>query len=408
MNQGSRTPAPSRAFPPNGSLVWGLTFSQIIGWGAMFHCFPVYLAPMQSELGWSSTELNLALTIGLVAADLAAIPAGAWLDRRGPRVMMTLGAIAGALLLALWSRVADLYAFYAIWALIGVANAMSLANLPAAVVTANVRDYRRGIAYVSFFSSLASTIAIPAASLLVTTLGWRNGLMIQAWLMLLGPALINAMVLRGARGSMMGTGTKSRPLEPSPVPQVIRTRAFWLLTVACSVHWFVAMSVSMHILPLMQERGLSLGAAVAIIALNGPSAVVGRLLTFYAVPGNSGLTTGKLVFPLFSLGALILALTGDGALWSFIAYAVVFGMASGVLMVVRQTSVAEIFGVRGYGSITGALATVAIVPRTVGPVAVAFMRDWYGSYDVVIWILFALTVAGTVAFYLAAGARRGD
>ena len=80
-------------------------------------------------------------------------------------------------------------------------------------------------------------------------------------------------------------------------------------------------------------------------------------------------------------------------------------MAAGVLMIVRQTSVAEIFGVRGYGAITGALASVAILPRTSSPVAVAWLRDWYGSYDVVTWILFGFTVIGTIAFYLAAAER---
>ena len=110
--------------------------------------------------------------------------------------------------------------------------------------------------------------------------------------------------------------------------------------------------------------------------------------------------------PLFAVGALLLAVAQS--FWGFAAYAIVFGMAAGVLMIVRQTSVAEIFGTRGFGAITGALATVAIVPRTTSPVVVAFLRDWFGTYDVVIWILFALTVVGAVAFYLAAASRRPD
>ena len=112
------------------------------------------------------------------------------------------------------------------------------------------------------------------------------------------------------------------------------------------------------------------------------------------------------MFPMFAAGTLLLALATD--FWSFAAYAVVFGMAAGVLMIVRQTSVAEIFGTRGYGAITGALTTVSILPRTMAPLSVAFLHDWFGSYDQVVWILFGLTVVGTVAFYLAAGARRGE
>jgi MFS family permease len=351
------------------------------------------------------TELNLGLTLGLVCCDLVAIPVGHWVDRRGARAMMTFGAGLGGTLVALWSQVENLSFFYAIWAMIGLAQASSLGNVPAAVVTMNVRDFRRGLAYLSFFSSLASTIAIPAASFLVGWLGWRHALLAQAALQLAGPMCINAFILRGTRGSRRDPRPR-KEREPSPVPKVMRTRAFWLLALACSVHWFVAMSISIHILPLMQERGLSQETAVWIIALNGPASVVGRLLMFYVVPGNSGLITGRIMFPMFCAGVLILALSGGGSLIGFILYALTFGMASGVLMVVRQTSVAEIFGTHGYGAITGALSSVAIVPRTSSPVAVAFLRDWFGSYDLVFWSLFALTAIGTIAFFFAAAERR--
>ena len=152
---------PSRAFAPNGPLIWGLTLTQIMGWGSLYHLFPVYMRPMQLEFGWSVTDLNLALTLGLIVCDLVAIPVGHWVDRHGGHAIMTLGATIGAVLLALWSQVETLWGFYGIWACVGIAQAFSLGNVPAAVVTANVRDFRRGLAYVSFFSSLASTIAIP-------------------------------------------------------------------------------------------------------------------------------------------------------------------------------------------------------------------------------------------------------
>ena len=409
MTDNSRQPLDSRPFKPNGPLIWGLTISQMLGWGALYHCFPVYMKPMQQELGWSVTDLNWGLTIGLITADLVAVPVGHWIDRRGGHAIMTLGAAFGAVMIGLWSQVADLLFFYAIWALIGLAMAMSLGNTQAAVVTANVRDFRRGLAYLSFFSSLASTIAIPAASLLLVNVGWRHGLMIQAIVQFCGPALINAWVLRGTRGSLGAEqARKAVGNAPSPVPAAMRQKAFWLLAIACSIHWFTSMSVSVHILPLMQERGLSLETAVSLIALNGPASVIGRLMMFYLVPGNSGLVTGRIAFPVFTIGTLILALAPGSNVWGFVAYSFTFGMAAGVLMIVRQTSVAEIFGVRGYGAITGALATVAILPRTASPVAVAFMRDWFGSYDNVIWILFGLTLIGTIAFYMAAAERNAS
>ena len=397
----------SRAFAPNGPLIWGLTATQIMGWGNLYHCFPLYMQQMSAEFGWSMTDSNISLTIGLVVADLVSIPVGHWVDRRGGHLIMTLGAALGAALLLCWSQVQTLWGLYAIWACMGVAQGFSLGNVPAAVVTANVRDYRRGLAYVSFFSALASTIAIPLVSLLISAVGWRHSLMVQAGVQLLGPFCINAVVLRGTRGSRSGeSGKPASQREPSPVRRVLRMPAFWFLALACSVHWFIAMGLSMHILPLMQERGLSLQTAVTMMMINGPAAVAGRLMMFFLVPGSSGVITGRFMFPLFAAGTLLLALASDFS--SFVAYAVTFGMAAGVLMIVRQTSVADIFGTRGYGAISGALAMVSIVPRTTGALTVAVLHDWFGSYDPVVWILFGLTVVGTVAFYLAAASRRGD
>ena len=397
----------SRAFAPNGPLIWGLTATQIMGWGNLYHCFPLYMQQMSAEFGWSMTDSNISLTIGLVVADLVSIPVGHWVDRRGGHLIMTSGAALGAVMLLFWSQVETLWGLYAIWACIGVAQGCSLGLAPASVVTANVRDYRRGLAYVSFFSALASTIAIPLVSLLISAVGWRHSLMVQAGVQLLGPFCINAVVLRGTRGSRSGeSGKPASQREPSPVRRVLRMPDFWFLALACSVHWFIAMGLSMHILPLMQERGLSLQTAVTMMMINGPAAVAGRLMMFYLVPGSSGIITGRFMFPMFAAGTLLLALASDFT--SFVAYAVTFGMAAGVLMIVRQTSVADIFGTRGYGAISGALAMVSIVPRTTGALSVAVMHDWFGSYDPVVWILFGLTVVGTAAFCLATAARRGD
>jgi hypothetical protein len=68
----------------------------------------------------------------------------------------------------------------------------------------------------------------------------------------------------------------------------------------------------------------------------------------------------------------------------------------------------EAFGIRGYGAITGALTTVCILPRTMAPVTVALMRDSFGSYGPVLWILFGLIVVGGAAFWLALPSRQRE
>ncbi|MDB5572257.1 MAG: Major Facilitator Superfamily protein [Hyphomicrobiales bacterium] len=401
-------------------IVFGLAIGQILSFGVLFHSFSIFVKPMQAEFGWTVTQMTGAFTLGLFCADLFGIPVGHWVDRRGGRMVMAAGATGAAALLVFWSTVDSLAGFYALWLALGVAQSMSLGNVTAAVVTANIRDFRRGLTWVAILSGLSSISVVPVASLAVTHLGWRQGLLVLAAIQLLGPALIYGVILRGTVGSRTAEFKRreaalaegrmpSAVMGPSPLQAAVRTPAFWLLAVACSVHWFVITGVLIHFLPLMQEWKVPSEIAVTVFAFNGPAAVVGRLALYYIDPGASAKKTGRLAFPVFGLGILILIYLAPLGLWGLALFALVYGMAAGVIMIVRQTAIAEIFGIRGYGAITGALTTVCILPRTMAPVSVAMLRDYFGAYDPVLWILFAVICVGTLAFWLAmAGRRRAD
>jgi MFS family permease len=135
-----------RPFSANGVLVWGLALGQLIGWGTLFFAFALFVAPMEAEFGWSRSDVNGALTLGLLTSGLVSIPFGSFVDRHGARALMTAGALIAAVALVAWSRVESLPVFYLIWVGIGLAIAATVQDLPFAVVTANVTDYRRAIA----------------------------------------------------------------------------------------------------------------------------------------------------------------------------------------------------------------------------------------------------------------------
>ena len=72
-----------------------LCITQIVAWGVLFYAFPV-LAPTIAETeGWSLTTLMAAFTGTQILAALAGIWVGRHLDRRGPRVLMTVGSALG-------------------------------------------------------------------------------------------------------------------------------------------------------------------------------------------------------------------------------------------------------------------------------------------------------------------------
>src|SRR5690606_5518533 len=100
--------------------------TEITSWGILYYAFSVFLTPIKNSQGWSVAEITGAYSLALLLSGVAAIPVGRWLDRHGPRVLMTIGSVAATALVVAWSRVDSLLGFYLVWAGIGLAMAAVL------------------------------------------------------------------------------------------------------------------------------------------------------------------------------------------------------------------------------------------------------------------------------------------
>ena len=95
-------------------LAWMLGPTQLVSWGILYYAFSVVMPLMNAEMGWSAGETSAAFSIAMLASGIASIPAGRWLDARGPRLMMTVGSILAVVLVVAWSQVASLPALYVV------------------------------------------------------------------------------------------------------------------------------------------------------------------------------------------------------------------------------------------------------------------------------------------------------
>lgn len=402
---GTDGPANGR-FGPRGPLILGMASCQIVGWGATYHSLAAYVAPMQADLGWTSTQINGALTLAFVVCDLVSIPAGQWFDRHGGRAMVTLGASLIAAMLLAWSQVSDLLAFYLVFALIGVGQGLALNNIGFAVVTANVPDYRRGLNLLTLLAGLSPSVVMPIAGWLIAGYGWRVALMGMAGLQLLGCALVAFLVLRGTVGSQSGETAEERAARPSPLGAAIRRPTFWLLVIAFSIQWFTTAGVTMHGLPMFAEWGLPTASGILLMTIVGPAQIAGRLAIMTFWPQASGRGFGRAMWLVFA-GAMLLLASPARESWSgLVLFVLLYGASSGVLVVARVTVIAELFGLRGYGAISGAIATASIAARTGAPLLLALVHDATGAYAPVAQGLAAIGFIGAAAFFAATARER--
>ena len=394
-------PLDAVAGPSDRKLTWGLGLAQLVNWGPLFAIFPVFVAPMEAELGWSRAALNGAMTAALLAGGIAAIPAGRWVDRHGGRGLISWAAWLGAALVAGWALCGNLALFYALWIGIGICHAGALSDPAYAVIVASAREPRRVVTFMTFVTGFCTSIFVPFASLLIELCGWRGALLVLAAVQLL-PGFVTWWALRGTRGGLQGTARG----DGAPLREALRQRAFWALALCFCAQSFMSTGLAFHLLPLLRERGLSEGAVLFAIALHGPCQVAARAVLYLFGRQLDLRMVGRIATLALPLALVVLALAG-ASLWAVFAYTLLWGVANGLITIVRASGVAEILGPRGYGQISGALTTAAMLPRTAAPLVLALLWQAGGEqYGAVAWMLAGVGVLAALGFFIAAAPRR--
>jgi len=389
-------------------LVWLLSVGQLVSWGTFYYSFSLFVEPMERELGWSRTDLTLALSGGLLVAGFSGVLVGDWIDKRGGFWPMTLGSLIGAALLVIWACVDSLPVFFLLWLGLGVVQAMTLYDPAFAVITANLGgQYRLGITYMTLIAGFASTIFMPATQVFIDWWGWRDTLLVLAAFNVAVGLLIHAVLLRGTKGSLSRRKSEDPPIATSPLRIALRQPVFWLLAASLLCQGAAVSAITFHIVPLLGERGLSTALVLLAIALIGPAQVVGRLVLLGLGRRASTSLMGGITVTLLPLSMLALLLVEGQSAWLYV-FVTLYGAGNGLMTIVRGASVVEFLGAEGFGAINGALGLPTTIARAFAPTLAALIWEWQGNYTAVIWLVGALGLASAIAYWLAAAkaARR--
>jgi MFS family permease len=387
-------------------IVAVLSVTETVTWGIVYYGFPVFLRPMEQDLGASRVAVTGAFSAGLGVSALAALPVGRWIDRHGARGLMTAGSCLAVALTLAWSRVESLPALYAVWVLMGLAMAATLYEPAFAAVVSWFREGRdRALLTVTLVAGLASTIFMPIEAWLLDRIGWRTALTVLAVVLAVVTIPLHALLLRP--GPASGAGRHGRDGRAAPAAgltlgQASRTLVFWVLSAAFFVSNFATAALSTHLIPYLGDLGYSATLAATIVGWMGAMQLAGRVVF---VPISARLGARVMVAAVFLAQAVGLAqLPLLGRLGTLVPFVVVQGAANGMATLARATSLAEIFGARHYGAIAGAVALGANGARAVGPVGASLLWVGLGSYPSVFWVLAGSLVVAALAMLLA-GAR---
>lgn len=420
--------APTRSEPTGArrrwSIAWALAVTQTIGYGVLFYAYGVLTVPMETTLGWTRAQTSGAFSLALLTSGLAALTAGRIVDRYGGRGLMMVGSLAGGALVMAWSFVDSLAALYLVQAGIGLVLAAVTYEVAFTVVARwFTYDRIRALLVVTMVAGLASTLFVPLATGLVETLGWRPALRVLALVLWVGTVPLHAMVLRkgpeapadartdvppGAERATVERATVARQVEGREaevsdvqardveVRDAWRDATFWWLTAGFAFDRMAVVAIGAHAVPLLLERGHAAGLVAAMAGSIGLLQVAGRLLF---APATAGVSLGRLAVVTYLVRAAALAallvVPGVAGAWVF---AGLFGLANGASTLARAGLVADTYGARQYGTISGSMTTAIALLQTAAPLAVGALRAASGGYGagLVLLTLFALAAAGAI------------
>lgn len=392
-------------------LVVALAIAQVSSWGVLYYAFSVFLEPMQRELGWSRATLTAGYSIALLISGAAAFPVGAWLDRRGPRLLMSVGSLLAALLVFAWSRVTDLPTFYLIWAGIGLAMAAVLYEPAFFVVSAwFTRQRGRALTVLTFIGGFASIIYIPLAAWLVQQQGWRAALGTLAVVLVIATLPIHLLLVRRRPGDLglQPDGT-DRLVEAGHAPMTVaapvalpgvalgvalRQGAYWRLTLAFFLATITGVAVTVHLIPYLIGQGYSPDFAALAVSLFGIIALPGRAIFTPLGDFIPRRLVTAVIFLSQALSLLVLLLLPG--VTGVLAFAVLFGIGFGAVTPARAALVAEMYGPAHYGRINGVLAAALMGARALAPVGVSLIYDQVGDYTPAWWTLASLSLVAAL------------
>ena len=343
------------------AIVGTLAFTETVSWGVLFYAFAVFLVPMRTELGWSEATLTGAYSVALLISGLAAPLVGRWIDRNGPRALMTAGSILGTLLVLAWSRVQGPVAWYLIWAGIGIAMAATLYE-PAFTTVSAWFEHKRAKAFllVTIAAGFASTIFLPVSGWLVASQGWRDALVTLAVILGVCTILPHALVLRRQPedigllpdGASSGSAVRSVAVRTGVEPgEALRDPAFRWLAVAFSLETFATTAIAVYLIAYLTDRGDGARFAATVTGLIGAAQVAARVLATMLGGRVSQTTLTGLVFALQAVAVAMLLLWQ--AQIGVLVAVVLLGMGRGVVTLMRAGLVAEFYGRRHFGAISG-------------------------------------------------------
>jgi MFS family permease len=351
-------------------LAVGLGCAQLIAWGVLYYAITVLAEPMRTELDLSKNEVFGSFTGALVIAGALAPWSGRMLDRFGGRSVLVASALVGASSFFLLARASSFLELALGWAMAGVAMSMGLYDVCFAAIGQLERSsYRSVVTSVTLIAGFASTVSWPLSNYLLSTAGWRSVCDFYALGMLLCAVLYLVVLPRDAQPRPSPRHAELEPATSASLDTAARARAR-LLAYAFAGAALIGGSMSAHVVSILRALDLPQDRAIWIASSIGALQVFGRAADLVFTTRRSAIQLGLFTFAALAVAIALLAAAGPASPLIY-GFALLYGIANGLVTIAKATIPIELFGFERIGALLGTFSAPSLVTRALAPLLFA-------------------------------------
>src|SRR5712664_3498232 len=356
----------------------------------------VFLAPIERAMGWSRGAISTVALLNWMAMGLGSFVWGALSDRIGGRGV----ALAGGLVLA--SQAQALWQFYVTFGFL-VGFAVGAFYAPLTSTASKWFTARRGLAVslVSAGIGLGVLIIAPLTRALTSAWDWRVAMLVLgdlAWLVIIPVA---PLLREPATGDVTHDDVAPAAAREYTTGEVLGAPQFRAIALThfacCAAH----SGPIFHMVTHATDQGVGAMTAATVLGVSGLSSIAGRIGCGLIADRYGAKPT--LIAGLALQAAMIVGYLFARDVGSFVALALVFGVAYGAVMPLYALVTREYFGEKVMGSAYGAVFLISTLGMGLGSFAGGMIYDRLGSYA---WLFLGSSAIGATAVVLAFTFRR--
>ena len=360
------------------------------------YAFGLMLKPMTDDLGWSRSELSLALATFMLVSALAMPIAGRLVDRYSIRSVLAVGGLIAALGIGLTGQVQSHWHIFVVYGLVYAVGHAATSIPTVSVMISRWFVRRRGLANSVAVSgnAVGQLVIIAVLASLLGSLGWRTSYAVlgAANLIIVVPLVLAAFRSRpppsccgpssdieSAGGADSGLPTLTPSAPATPLRGILASRELWLLIVIYGVCGFQDFFVATHVVAFAMDQGMGRLLAGNVLALMGILGLIGVLTSGFLSDAFSVTRPVMLCFivrlPIF---AFILFVQETPAI---AAFAFAYGFTFLITAPLTVVFAGNLFGPSRLGTVSGLINAVHQIAGGLGAFVGAVIFERWESYD---------------------------